>query len=454
MNKPHVIRRQHLHVTLEGTEAEGFALQHRLSALCHDWLVPAIETALDRCAPTDGYLYLEHLTIDAGAFRPERLEHDLAGRVGQAIEEAILAQTSPAVSGQAQRKTEPQTALEALLYFLENGQLRWSFRLPPNTLLEAYLRTIWGKTALRTTEMEQIRQLLGSPTPRRRLVGQFSGDFLEILLLRISPSAHNSVQALRAALRGSDRPTVFSNFEKRLWETAFAQAATNGQADARTLLKSLKMDFSTLPLSLQARLETLLGGPLPAAAAPLALESSLSTPPKNQPPSPFLDKEGLYVDNAGLIILHPFVPMFLEGLGFARDGLLLQPNRALHLLHYLCTGESPAPEYALALPKVLCNIPLTEPVDIDVVLTELEKEEALALLQAVIRHWEALQSAAPDALRGTFLLRPGKLSRRDDGGWLLEVEKQGFDILLDQLPWGIGMVQLPWMEQLLWVEWN
>jgi len=75
------------------------------------------------------------------------------------------------------------------------------------------------------------------------------------------------------------------------------------------------------------------------------------------------------------------------------------------------------------------------------------------LLQAVIGHWDALRNTTPDGLRGTFLTRPGKLSQRPDGDYLLQVESQSFDILLERLPWGIGVVKLPWMERMLWVEW-
>jgi hypothetical protein len=76
----------------------------------------------------------------------------------------------------------------------------------------------------------------------------------------------------------------------------------------------------------------------------------------------------------------------------------------------------------------------------------------MALLAAVIGHWSALGDTSPDALRGTFLARPGKLSRRGDED-LLQLEPQAFDVLLGQLPWGIGTVFLPWMKRFLWVEW-
>jgi hypothetical protein len=163
--------------------------------------------------------------------------------------------------------------------------------------------------------------------------------------------------------------------------------------------------------------------------------------------------EGIYVRNGGVVILHPFLPQFFATLGIAAEDKLVRPERALCLLHFLTTGRLSAPEYELMLPKILCNVPLETPVESDVALTETERKEADTLLEAVILHWKALKSTSPDGLRGTFLVRPGKVSPRD-GDWLLQVESKSWDILLDQLPWGISVVRLPWMNRMLWVEWR
>jgi hypothetical protein len=75
-------------------------------------------------------------------------------------------------------------------------------------------------------------------------------------------------------------------------------------------------------------------------------------------------------------------------------------------------------------------------------------------MEAAIRHWGALGSASPDGLREGFLQREGKLEKRADG-WRLIVERKTIDVLLDRLPWGVGMVALPWMgEEVVWVEWG
>ena len=54
--------------------------------------------------------------------------------------------------------------------------------------------------------------------------------------------------------------------------------------------------------------------------------------------------------------------------------------------------------------------------------------------------------------RGTFLLRQGILGQRD-GAWLLRVERETYDIVLERFPWSVDWVKLPWMAAPLRVEW-
>ena len=64
-----------------------------------------------------------------------------------------------------------------------------------------------------------------------------------------------------------------------------------------------------------------------------------------------------------------------------------------------------------------------------------------------------MPNTSPRSLRGSFLQRPGKLSKTDNG-WLLQLESAPFDIILDYAPWSLSMVKFPWMEGMLLVEWG
>jgi hypothetical protein len=159
-------------------------------------------------------------------------------------------------------------------------------------------------------------------------------------------------------------------------------------------------------------------------------------------------------DHAGLVLLHPFLPRFLEGLGVAAGERLVDTDRAVALLHHLATGDVVVPEQVTTVAKVLCGCPLEQPVDREPGLTREEIAEASALLRAAIAHWDALRSTSPEALRAEFLARPGVLSIEGDGDWVLRIEQRPVDILLEQLPWGMSMVRTPWMRRMLPVEWR
>ena len=94
----HIIRQHYLHVEVNGTEADALALQNRLSGVCQDWLYPALERAFDRCVPAQENWSIERLDIDAGILAIDRLEQDLAERVGQAIGKLLRAQASSSVA--------------------------------------------------------------------------------------------------------------------------------------------------------------------------------------------------------------------------------------------------------------------------------------------------------------------------------------------------------------------
>ena len=80
---------------------------------------------------------------------------------------------------------------------------------------------------------------------------------------------------------------------------------------------------------------------------------------------------------------------------------------------------------------------------------EIRKDEVLL---SVIEHWNILQNTSVEGLRQSFLQRNGKLSY-NGSEWLLQVEQQPYDMLLQHLPWNISMIKLPWMEQMLKTEW-
>jgi hypothetical protein len=169
-----------------------------------------------------------------------------------------------------------------------------------------------------------------------------------------------------------------------------------------------------------------------------------------------LPEEGVYVDNGGLVILHPFFqPLFTELELLSTDGKFVAEEakaRAAVILQYLFTGDTAYAEYDMVLNKLFCGIAVEEVLPEDIVLTEKETSECDGLLDTVIQYWDALKGASKEAVRQTFFQRKAKIRFKDDH-WLFQVERSAMDILLDRLPWGIGIIRLPWLQHLIHVEW-
>lgn len=505
----HAIRQCRLHIEFNGNESEALAVQSRLSDYCQARLFPALERALDRCVPNTERWSLDHLEIDAGTVALERLEPDLPALLERALEQALRAQPSsgtyltsiPAAGGVTQRSAL-QSLEEAWAYFLTNGSLPWNFRLPEGEQLEPTLLKFWQENPSSPIS-GSVLAALQSANARKRLVRQFSEAFLIGLLERIAPNLKTAVTGILQRLKDAKPPTDAAQvFRSCLWEAALA--SIHPAAGTTTETEIVRAAWQKLPAAIKR--EDVLSdwlmqywpevavtadrpyspekiqtptGPISESGEPTRISPSAQT--KDQArlirsfktdaidsaetefASVFDDEltkphpdaaEGLYIENAGLVLLHPFLPSLFQALNIADEDAITRPERALCLLHFLATGQSTAPEYELILPKVLCNIPLTMPVASRVSLSAAETEEAEALLAAVIGHWDVLKNTGINGLRGTFLLRAGKIVLRDDGDWLLHVENKAYDILLEQLPWGMGTIKLPWMETMLWVEWT
>ncbi|MEO6455444.1 MAG: contractile injection system tape measure protein [Ginsengibacter sp.] len=172
-------------------------------------------------------------------------------------------------------------------------------------------------------------------------------------------------------------------------------------------------------------------------------------------PSKPLDKmllEGIYISNAGLVLLAPFLPRFFENLGIVEKGRFNSKDLAVAMLQWLVTGKDDYAEFELVLPKILCGIQPEESVIIIPRLPETFKTEGEGLLRSVIEHWSILKNTSIEGLRESFLQRGGKLSMKREE-WFLQVEQKPYDMLLEHLPWNISMIRLSWMEWLLRTEW-
>jgi hypothetical protein len=167
------------------------------------------------------------------------------------------------------------------------------------------------------------------------------------------------------------------------------------------------------------------------------------------------DLSDFIVGNAGLVLLWPYAVPFFTGLDLVTGKSFndkAAAHRAVHLLQYLAAAGLEYEEHDLVLNKLLCGLDLAEPIDMDFVISQREREEAESLLSAIIENWKAIGKTSIDGLRITFLQKEGSLKKTEQG-WNLYIERKTVDMLLERLPWAFSIVRLPWSEEVIYVEW-
>jgi len=195
---------------------------------------------------------------------------------------------------------------------------------------------------------------------------------------------------------------------------------------------------------------------LRAEAVELAADAAAETSGPQPAPEPEADG-AIYVDNAGVVLAGPYIPMLFDRLRLTRAGRFVDDHaveRAVHLLQFMVDGEEvPAPEHRLALNKLLCGLDFRIPLGREFRIEDHERETIESLLQAMIERWSIIGRTSVAGLRESFFQRQGALTAEPEA-WRLKVQPRAFDMLIDQIPWGFTVQRMPWMAQVLYVDWR
>ncbi|HEX8578884.1 MAG TPA: contractile injection system tape measure protein, partial [Allosphingosinicella sp.] len=368
----------------------------------------------------------------------------------------------PATPSARQARSEPGLQGEAAAQ-AEPGSLAWALALldrgTPKTkrLLRAALRA------------PRLRERLCKALPDRLLL-----RFVTVLAPReafplvrmalIFAAAHercgarlSRAEMWAAAIEAAASPDPVTALVRTLIDPK--SAAMRGRGPA--LADRIAAEASALASS---RGEPALKAALNDRAYDLRRRSSPSTAPPAEPRRKLWEKapepggRKIHVRNAGLVLAAPFLPQLFDGLGLLGEQGLGSPrpeealSRGIHLLQYLVDGRLNAPEPVLALNKLLCGADPAEPVLASIEPSADDLATCDSLLEAIAAHWPVMAGSSTAALQELFLQREGALSKTDEG-WRLDVERKTIDVLRDAIPWGFSMILLPWMPELLKVDW-
>ena len=173
----------------------------------------------------------------------------------------------------------------------------------------------------------------------------------------------------------------------------------------------------------------------------------------------YRDLKHIPISNAGLVILFPFLPMLFMRLNMlSQDRRGFNSNeskvRAIFILQRLIANEDREyDEKDLFLNRLLINYPFNEPLPKRMELNQDELNTIDSLLEAAKTNWEKMRNTSMRGFQEAFLRRAGFIEKTERE-WVLTVEERAFDILLDSIPWSYKLVRLPWMENILKVNWR
>jgi len=166
--------------------------------------------------------------------------------------------------------------------------------------------------------------------------------------------------------------------------------------------------------------------------------------------------KSIYVSNAGLILIYPFLSGLFTKTNLMEKGKFIDLKsqiKAVYMLQYLVDKSMYSEEHSLVLNKMLCGLEINTAFYFDCFITETEILYCNELLQSVIEHWKILKNTSIDNFRVSFLQRKGKILLNESNAELY-VETKGYDVLLEKLPWSIQIIKLSWMKKMLLVNWN
>jgi|AntRauTorcE11897_2_1112592.scaffolds.fasta_scaffold16854_2 hypothetical protein len=481
----HIIKKQIIQLRLNSRQ-DAFRIQNRMSEHYRHDLLPVMETLFDEAAGTDETLYIDSLEIDLGVLtekdigRPKWDDEILALLTNQLREK--LKQHSIGVKKTSEQQPASIGIGRQWLFYMKRGYLPWNLLETgkgwKQKVLEALSTDYESVTALRNL----IRSDADALT---RIVEQHNEAFLVQLIETVTAQKQQHLSELldeleilyRSLVKIQTLKYVGSKGEIRnmFWRTILEVSAPPDTTGVESVYVKLI-------------LERLFGRPIRSRDLSKEVTSKLTnlmpiiglleekSPNIGKDISSEIDEEinlrqngktkedeekaelgeGIFVLQAGAVLLHPFLGTFFDRLKLTKAGAFIDlaaQQKALYLVHYLCIGAVEAEEHELVIPKVLCGYPLKKPVIKGVRLTEKEKDEADHLLEELIRQWEKLKNTTPAGLREAFLQRNGKLLTKNDL-WYIQVESDTIDILLDHLPWNLSMIKLPWMKDIIRVEWR
>lgn len=353
--------------------------------------------------------------------------------------------------------------LKTLLYFIENGSMPW------------WVSKIDEIDFFKKNNLDRFKndffkvpfyKLMQQKKVQNRIINQFSNQEIALLISSVLGS-ENQQKALSKNNLVQFLNQKTHEFKASFWEFIFDFWVEKKPINLIAFYHQEQTQFSSAKISFEHFIQNI--KPL----VPLDLTNEkliqmktdylvsekekpiIKSIPDTKKEEPLIedDSKSCYVQNAGLIILHPFLKEMLKSCHLIDDNnILLNKELAAHILHYAATKKENDYEHLMLFEKFLCGIPLQQSIQRAIKIEDKHKQQVEEMLDSAVYHWSALKNTSTDILRSEFLQREGKLDWSETNP-KLSIERKTQDLLLEKIPWNISIVKIPWIQKLIYTQW-
>jgi len=449
-------------------EDQAFHVRHSFPDTLQEQIIRTVEEVCAHHVAEDEWIQIDKIEINAGSYSLHSLYTDFEILFRQKFEEELLTKLSD-VQRDKRKSSRRLSWLALFFHFLEKGTMPWwameseidldeisteLLAIHPGALQQflydkKFQQVIWTRASCQLNNKTKTAIVSFFETLVK------TKEQFVIWTRRINDKTHGLIQSSATDIESIIDRVLIKNAPLIFSSTEIDRAITLQRLFTDNIDRLVTIDADISPAELTGIIREITGEKkysewVEPDEQSLIISKFLN---KEQPGPEQAIKHT--VKEAGIVLLAGFLPQLFGKLGlYDKSGWSNSEAawRAVHLVKFLATGQQQMPEYTMVLEKLLCGLPLEQPLPIDIDLTEEELSEADLLLQSVLEHWKALRSTSLKGLRETFFRRDGLLTRKEND-WVVQVERKTLDVLLDSLPWGYSAVRLPWNEYVIYTEW-
>lgn len=472
MKQNHIIQKVFVEITVNN-KSKALSIKDDINSFLSIDVLPEIENHIMALEyKLAGHtLQIPHLELNVEV-KSSALNTELKDKIAELFKEELSEVAKPVEISHQETENDTKAylvddqekILKAFIYFLEEGTMPWwNSESNSMAILES---SVFDRIISAGSFQKSIVSVLSKENVRNRIINQLSNEQIAQLCLAILKNKELKINLNTdtihhlSKLKHTDRIAI--------WRLIFNVISGYFNTSDNHPREYLLQEFSvTKELSLSTTKNNHQNRKTIVKIFPFITENEISEsikvnatdqPEDVKPLDPIQENvnqnEEQYIQNAGLILIHPFIKTLFEHCELIdpKTQQLTDPELCAHLLHYIATGKINAPEYDMIFEKFLCNIPMNQTINRHIKLSRKHKTQAKNVIESVQHNWAPMKKSSVALVQNEFFQRPGKLVITDSD-YTLTVERKTQDILLEKLSWGIGLVKLPWHKKFIFVNW-